>query len=79
MLEIVLGDIASWHWLYLAAKPSHVQGGRCGWASMSSYHPTACSHQSRERSFLLGAALFHHATVGSGTFPRGAMPPGLDI
>jgi hypothetical protein len=26
MLEIVLGDIASWRWLYLATTPSHVQG-----------------------------------------------------
>jgi hypothetical protein len=24
MLKKVLGDIASWCWLYLAAKPSHV-------------------------------------------------------
>jgi hypothetical protein len=33
MLGVVLGDIASWHQLYLAAKSSHV-GGRCGRASL---------------------------------------------
>jgi hypothetical protein len=35
MPRTVLGDVASWRWLYLAAKPSHV-GGRCGWASLHS-------------------------------------------
>jgi hypothetical protein len=35
MLGTVLGDIALWHWFYLAAKPSQ-RGGRCGWASMPS-------------------------------------------
>jgi hypothetical protein len=29
----VLGDVASWCRLYLAAKPSHVGNG-CGWASL---------------------------------------------
>jgi hypothetical protein len=35
----VLGDIALWRRLYLAAKTSHVgggEGGRCGHASLSS-------------------------------------------
>jgi hypothetical protein len=32
MLGSVLGDVTSWHRLYLADKPSHM-GGRCGWAS----------------------------------------------
>jgi hypothetical protein len=35
MSEMVLGDVASWHRLYLAAKPSHVED-RCRWASLPS-------------------------------------------
>jgi hypothetical protein len=35
MSGMVLGDIALWHRLYLAANPFHV-GGRCGWASLPS-------------------------------------------
>jgi hypothetical protein len=31
----VLGDVALWYQLYLAAKPSHV-GCQCGWASLPS-------------------------------------------
>jgi hypothetical protein len=33
MPETILGDVASRHWLYLAARPSHL-GGRCGQASL---------------------------------------------
>jgi hypothetical protein len=33
MPGMVLGDVASWHRLYLATRPSHV-GGWCGWASL---------------------------------------------
>jgi hypothetical protein len=37
MPETVLRDVASWHRLYLVAKPSHVGGGgRCRWARMPS-------------------------------------------
>jgi hypothetical protein len=38
MPGIVLGDVASWRRLYLAAKPSHVRGRgcQCGRASLSS-------------------------------------------
>jgi hypothetical protein len=43
------------------------------------HHPMTCSHQMRGQSFLLGAALFHHAAVGDGTFLGGVKPPGLDI
>jgi hypothetical protein len=33
--RMILWDVASWHRLYLVAKPFHV-GGRCGWASLPS-------------------------------------------
>jgi hypothetical protein len=35
MPGMVLGDVGSWCQLYLAIKPSHVEG-RCGWASQPS-------------------------------------------
>jgi hypothetical protein len=39
----------------------------------------AYSNQTRGESFLLGAALSHHAAVSGGAFPGGVKPLGLDI
>jgi hypothetical protein len=43
------------------------------------HHPMACGHLTREHSFLSGAALSHHTTVGGGTFLRGVKHLGLDF
>jgi hypothetical protein len=40
MPRTVLGDVASWHRLDLATKPSHM-GDRCGWASLPFALPPA--------------------------------------
>jgi hypothetical protein len=68
MLETVLGDVASWHRLYLAAKPSHV-GVDVDGLAFPLHRPTTYSRQTRGYSFLSGATLYHRATVGGGTFP----------
>jgi hypothetical protein len=78
MPGMILGDVALWRRLYLAAKPSHVRVDVDGLACPL-HHPTAYSRQTRGQSFLLGAALSHHVTVGGGTFPGGVKPLGLDI
>jgi hypothetical protein len=75
---MLLGDVASWHQLYLAAKLSHVGVDVYG-LDCPLHHPTACSHQSRGQSFLLGVVLSHHAAVGGVTVPRDVKPLGLDI
>jgi hypothetical protein len=41
--------------------------------------PTVCDCQTREQSFLIGAAPSHCTEVGGGAFPRGVKPLGLDI
>jgi hypothetical protein len=43
------------------------------------HYPMVCDHQMRGESFLFGAALSYHVTVGGVTFPGGAKPPGLNI
>jgi hypothetical protein len=44
----VLGDIALWRRLYLAAKTSHVGGGvDVDMLACPLHHPMTCSHQSR--------------------------------
>jgi hypothetical protein len=73
-----LGDIASWHQLYLAAKPLQVGLDVDGLAFLL-HCPMTCSNQMREQGFLPGAALSHHTTVGGGAFSRDARPPGFDI
>jgi hypothetical protein len=78
MSGMVLGDVASWHRLYLAVKPSQV-GVDVDGLACPLHRRTACSHQSRGYNFLSGAALSHHVAVGGGTFPVGAKPLGLDI
>jgi hypothetical protein len=42
MLKKVLGDVASWCWLYLVAKPSHVEVDVDGLA-YPLHRPMACS------------------------------------
>jgi hypothetical protein len=64
--------------IYLAAKPSNV-GVNVDGLAYPLHHPTVCGHQMRVQSFLSGAALDHHAVVGSGAFPGGAKPLNLDI
>jgi hypothetical protein len=76
--EMVLRDIASRRWLYLAAKPSLVGVDMDGLACPL-HHPTVCSCQTRGQSFLSGAALSRHAAMGGGAFLGDAKPPGLDI
>jgi hypothetical protein len=41
-LKKVLGDVASWCWLYFAAKPSHV-GVDVDRLACPLHHPTVCS------------------------------------
>jgi hypothetical protein len=74
----VLRDVASWHRLYLVAKSSHV-GVDVDGLAYPLHRPMVCYCQTRGQSFLLGAALSHHAAVGDGTFQGGAKPLGLDI
>jgi hypothetical protein len=78
MSGMIFGDIASRHWLYLAAKPSHV-GVDVDRLACPLHRPTAYSHQSRGQSFLSAAALSHHVVVDDGAFLGVAKPPGLDI
>jgi hypothetical protein len=78
MPRTVFGDVVMLHWLYLAAKPSHV-GVDVDRLAYPLHCPTTCSRQTRGQSFLLGAALSHHATVVGGTFLGGARPPSLNI
>jgi hypothetical protein len=78
MLEKVLGDIASWCWPYLVAKPSHVEVGVDGLACPL-HHPMACNHQSRGQGFLSGIVWSYHAAVGGGALPGDMKPLGLDI
>jgi hypothetical protein len=78
MLEKVLGDVSSWCWPYLVAKPSHTGVDVDGLAYLL-YRPTTCSHQSRGYGFLSDAVWSHRAAAGGGTLPRDASLPGLDI
>jgi hypothetical protein len=59
----VLGDVASRHGLYLAAKPSHLGVDVYGLACPL-HHPTVYSHQMRGHGFSSGATLSHHPAVG---------------
>jgi hypothetical protein len=61
----VLGDVASWHQLYLATKPSHM-GVDVDGLAYPLHHPRTYNHQSRGQSFLSGVALSHRAAVGGG-------------
>jgi hypothetical protein len=59
--------------LYLTAKPSHM-GVDVNGLAYPLNRPMVYDHQTRGQSFLSDAALSHHATVGSGAFPRAATP-----
>jgi hypothetical protein len=73
-----LGDVVSWHQLYLAAKPSHV-GVDVDRLAYPLHRLMACYHQTRDQGFLSGTVLSCHVTMGGGVFPRDAKPPSLDI
>jgi hypothetical protein len=74
----VLGDVASWHRVYLDAKPSHVGVDVHGLA-----YPLHCymawSRQTRGQGCLPGPALSHHAALGGDAFPGDVRPPDSDI
>jgi hypothetical protein len=70
--------VASWHWLYLAAKPSHV-GVNVDGLACPLHRPMVYNHQTRRHDFLSNAALTHHVVVGNGAFPGEAKPSGSDI
>jgi hypothetical protein len=74
----VLGVIASWHRLYLTAKPSHVWG-RGGWASLPPHHPIAYSHQLRGAELPIRHCLVPSCGSGRWRLPGGVKPPCLDI
>jgi hypothetical protein len=78
MHGMVLGDTASWYWLYLVTKPSNM-GVDVDGLPYPLHRPMTCSHQTRGQGILSGTALSHHAAAGGGTFPRDAKPPSLDI
>jgi hypothetical protein len=78
MHETIFRDIAEWHRLYLAAKPSHVAVD-VDRLSCPLHCPTTYSRQTRGQSFLSGAALCHCVAVAGGTFLGGVKPLGLDI
>jgi hypothetical protein len=67
---MVLVDIVMLHWLYLAAKASQVGVDVCGLACPL-HCPMVFSHRTRGQSFLLDAAMSHHAVVGGGAFLEG--------
>jgi hypothetical protein len=58
-LKKVPGDIASWHQLYLAAKPPHV-GVDVDGLAYPVHHPMACGHQMRGHGCLSGDVLSCH-------------------
>jgi hypothetical protein len=73
MLEKVAGDIASWCWAYLDAKPSHAVVD-VDELAYPLHRPTTYSHQTRGDGFLLGAILSCHVVVGSGALLGNANP-----
>jgi hypothetical protein len=54
--------------LYLPAKPSHRGEGDVDELVCFLHHPMVCGCRTREQSFLIGAALSHHAVVGGAAF-----------
>jgi hypothetical protein len=65
MSGMVLGDVASRHRLYLAAKPSHV-GIDVDRLAYLLHYPTVCSCQTRGQGFLSGVGLSRRAAMGDG-------------
>jgi hypothetical protein len=68
-----LGDVVSWHQLYLAAKPSHV-GVDVDRLAYPLHRPMACYHQTRDQGFLSGTVLSCHVTMVVASF-RGMRSP----
>jgi hypothetical protein len=75
---MVLGDVASWHQLYLAAMLFHV-GVDVDELAYPLHCPMACSRQTRGHGFVSGTAISRHAVVGGGAFLGDVKPLGLDI
>jgi hypothetical protein len=73
-----LGDVVSWHQLYLAAKPSHV-GVDVDRLAYPLHRPMAYYHQTRDQGFLSGTVMPCQVAMGGGVSPGGAKPPSLDI
>jgi hypothetical protein len=65
-------------WLYLAAKPSHMEVDVDRLAYPLHRH-TVYGRQTRGQSFLSGAALSYHTVVGGGAFLGGVKSLCLDI
>jgi hypothetical protein len=59
MPGMVLGDVASWRRLYLAAKPSQMVVNVDGLA-YPLHHPTTCSRQTRVQGYLSSVVLSRH-------------------
>jgi hypothetical protein len=78
MLEKVLGDVASWCWPYLVAKPSHV-GVDVDGLAYHLHHHMAYSCLTRGQGFLSGAVWSRCAAASGGALPGDAKPRGLDI
>jgi hypothetical protein len=74
----VLGDVASQHRLYFAAKPFHV-GVNVDGIACSLHHPMVCSRQMRGHGFLSSATLSRFGAVADGAFLGDSKAPGLDI
>jgi hypothetical protein len=77
-LEKIPRDVASWCWLYLAAKPSYVEVDVAGLA-FPLHLPTACSYQMRGHGFLSGTVLSHRAAVGGGALLGDVKPSSFDV
>jgi aldehyde:ferredoxin oxidoreductase len=75
---MVLGDVASWHQLYLAAMLFHV-GVDVDELACPLHCPMACNHQTRGHGFVSGTTVSCHAVVGGGAFLGDVKPLGLDI
>jgi hypothetical protein len=75
MLEMVLGDVNSWHRTYLAAKPSHV-GVNVDGLACPLHHPTSCIHQTRGQGFL-SCVVFSRCYSGRWLLFGGYEAPGL--
>jgi hypothetical protein len=74
---MVLRHVASWHWLYLTAKPSHV-----GVIVDELACPcTILRHVAVRRGHKASCQVLSSpvVTVGSGAFAWDVKPPGLDI
>jgi hypothetical protein len=75
MLGTVLRDVVSRHWLYLAAKPSHM-GVDVDGLACPMHRPTVYSFQTRGQSCLLGAVL-SYCCNGWWRLSGGCEAPGL--